>query len=133
VIAGFATKRSVKLFRPTYICMCAKRTHKICSVPLLYNRGQSNGEENKKICTNKSLSLITCICQFSIIYFILLYLYIIRTYLIVKTSVHKKYLCTYARTYFLNRQCTNANGRRRACVCRFACSYLSLICLNVCM
>jgi len=76
----------------TYICMCAKRTHKICSVPLLYNRGQSNGEENKKICTNKSLSLITCICQFSIIYFILLYLYIIRTYLIVKTSVHKKYL-----------------------------------------
>jgi len=77
----------------TYICMCAKRTDKICRVPLLYNRGQSNGEENKKICTKNSLSLIACICQFSIIYFILLYLYIIGTYLIVKTSVHKKYLC----------------------------------------
>jgi len=84
----------------------------------------------KKICTNKSLSLITCICQFSNIYFISFYLYIIRTYLIFKTSVHKKYLCSYAHTYFLDHQCTNANGRRRR-VCRFACSYLSLICLNV--
>jgi len=49
----------LNLYIHTNICMCAKRTDQFCRLPLLFNRGQSNREENEKIITNKSLSLIT--------------------------------------------------------------------------